>query len=76
MEIITINIFERRKKYETVCSKLDKKIISLYARGMSVDDIKSEIDELYGVDLSPAMISKITGETYPRTLIFLQRSEK
>lgn len=29
-------------------------------RGMSVDDIKSEIDELYGVDISPSMISKIT----------------
>ena len=27
---------------------------------MSIDDIKSEIDELYGVDISPAMISKIT----------------
>ena len=48
------------KKYETVCNELDKKIIGLYARGMSMDDIKSEIDELYGVDLSPAMISKIT----------------
>lgn len=48
------------RKYETVCNELDKKIIGLYARGMSVDDIKSEIDELYGVDLSPAMISKIT----------------
>lgn len=48
------------KKYETVCNELDKKVIGLYARGMSVDDIKSEIDELYGVDISPAMISKIT----------------
>ena len=48
------------KKYETVCNELDKKVIGLYARGMSVDDIKAEIDELYGVDISPAMISKIT----------------
>lgn len=48
------------KKYETVCNELDKKVIGLYARGMSVDDIKSEIDELYGVNISPAMISKIT----------------
>ncbi|MBV7276986.1 IS256 family transposase [Clostridium sp. PL3] len=54
--------FEPRivKKYETVCNELDKKVIGLYARGMSVDDIKSEIDELYGVDISPSMISKIT----------------
>ena len=48
------------KKYETVCNDLDKKVIGLYARGMSVDDIKSEIDELYGVNISPSMISKIT----------------
>lgn len=34
------------KKYETVCNELDKKVIGLYARGISVDDIKSEIDEL------------------------------
>ena len=54
--------FEPRivKKYENLCNELEKKVIGLYARGMSVDDIKSEIDELYGVDISPAMISKIT----------------
>jgi len=34
--------FEPRivKKYETVCSELDNKVIGLYDRGMSVDDIK------------------------------------
>lgn len=48
------------KKYETVCSELDKKIIGLYACGMSVRDIQSEMEELYGIDVSPSMISKIT----------------
>ena len=48
------------KKYETVCNELDKKIIGLYACGMSVRDIKSEMEELYGIDVSPSMISKIT----------------
>ena len=48
------------KKYETVCNELDKKIICLYACGMSVRDIQSEMEELYGIDVSPAMISKIT----------------
>jgi len=54
--------FEPRivKKYETVCNELDKKIIGLYGRGMSVDDICSEINDLYGTDISPAMVSKIT----------------
>ena len=62
------------KKYETVCNELDKKIIGLYARGMSVDDIKSEIDELYGVDLSPAMISKITDKVMETATAWQNRS--
>lgn len=48
------------KKYETVCSELDKKIISLYAKGMSTSDIQAEIEDLYGITISPSMVSKIT----------------
>ncbi|AKN29704.1 transposase [Clostridium carboxidivorans P7] len=62
------------KKYETVCNELDKKVIGLYARGMSVDDIKSEIDELYGVDISPAMISKITDKVMETAIAWQNRS--
>lgn len=54
--------FEPRsiKKYEKDCNELDKKIIGLYARGMSTRDIQSELEELYGIDVSSSMISKIT----------------
>lgn len=48
------------KKYETVCNELDKKIISLYAKGMSTRDIQAGVEDLYGITLSPSMISKIT----------------
>jgi len=48
------------KKYETVCTELDKKIISLYAKGMSTTDIEAEIQDLYGITISPSMVSKIT----------------
>ena len=48
------------KKYETVCNELDKKIISLYAKGMTTSDIKAEIEDLYGITISPSMVSKIT----------------
>lgn len=48
------------RKYETHCDELDKKIIGLYARGMSTRDIQSELEELYGVDVSAEMISRIT----------------
>jgi putative transposase len=62
------------KKYETVCNELDKKVIGLYARGMSVDDIKSEIDELYGVDISPSMISKITDKVMDTAIAWQNRA--
>jgi putative transposase len=61
------------KKYETVCNELDKKIIGLYAKGMPVDEIVSEINELYGVDISPAMISKITDKVMDTALVWQNR---
>ena len=48
------------KKYETVCNELDKKIISLYANGITTSDIQAEIEDLYGITISPSMVSKIT----------------
>lgn len=48
------------KKYETVCTELYKKIISLYAKGMTTTDIQAEIEDLYGITISPSMVSKIT----------------
>lgn len=39
---------------------LDKKILSLYAKGMSLSDIKKQIYELYEADVSESLISKIT----------------
>ena len=48
------------KKCETVCNELDKKIISLYAKGMTTSDIQAEIEDLYGITISPSMVSKIT----------------
>lgn len=48
------------QKYETVCNDLDKKVISMYAKGMSTRDIKAQLDEIYGINVSPAMVSTIT----------------
>ena len=39
---------------------LDHKIISLYARGMSTRDIEAQLKEMYGVDVSPTLISSVT----------------
>lgn len=48
------------QKYKTVCNDLDNKIIGLYAKGMSNRDIKAQLEELYGINVSPSMISTIT----------------
>lgn len=48
------------KKYETVCNDLNNKVISLYARGLTVSDIRVELGDLYGIDISESMVLKIT----------------
>lgn len=39
---------------------LNEKIITLYARGLSTRDIQGQLQELYGIELSPSLISNIT----------------
>lgn len=48
------------KKKQSRIDGLDQKIVSLYAKGMSLSDIKTQIQELYGADISESLISKIT----------------
>jgi len=47
-------------KGQTRFTGLDDKILALYARGMSVRDIQGIVQELYGVEVSAGLISKVT----------------
>jgi putative transposase len=38
----------------------DDKIISMYARGMTTREIQGHLEELYGVEVSPTLISRVT----------------
>ncbi len=38
----------------------DDKIISMYARGMTVREIRGHLEDLYGIEVSPDLISTIT----------------
>ena len=49
-------------KRQTRIDGLDQKILSLYAKGMSLSDIKLQIQELYVADISESLISKITDD--------------
>jgi putative transposase len=48
------------KKKQSRVAGLDQKIVSLYAKGMSLSDIKTQLQELYDADISESLISKIT----------------
>ena len=47
-------------KRQTRIDGLDQKILSLYAKGMSLSDIKIQIQELYGAEISESLISRVT----------------
>ncbi len=48
------------KKHQRDLGKIDEIIISLYAKGLTTRDIKEHLDELYGLEVSPAFISNVT----------------
>jgi putative transposase len=47
-------------KYQRRFPDFDDKIISMYARGLSVREIRSHLEEIYGIDVSPDLISAVT----------------
>jgi len=47
-------------KGQTRFNGFDDKILALYARGMTVRDIQEALQELYGVEVSAGLISKVT----------------
>ena len=47
-------------KHQTRWAGFDEKILSLYARGMTVREIQSHLEEIYGTEVSPSLISSVT----------------
>jgi putative transposase len=47
-------------KGQTRFTGFDDKILSMYARGMSVREIQGHLEEIYGVEVSPSLISSVT----------------
>ena len=60
--------FEPRiiKKYETTSNGIEDQIIAMYAKGMSTRDIEDQMRNIYGIDISPGMVSKITDKILPQ----------
>jgi putative transposase len=47
-------------KYQRRFPGFDEKIVSMYARGMSVREIQGHLRELYGIEVSPDLVSAVT----------------
>jgi putative transposase len=47
-------------KRQTHWTGFDNKVISMYARGMTTREIQGHLEEIYGVEVSPTLISNVT----------------
>jgi putative transposase len=62
------------KKHQTsLTDEIERKIISMFGLGMSYRDTASHIAEMYGLDVSHAMISSITDKIIPELKAWQQR---
>lgn len=67
--------FEPRiiKKHESSVGTFDEAIISLYARGMTTREIEAHLKEIYGVDVSPSLISRATDRVNEEVIAWQNR---
>ena len=62
------------KKKQSRIEGLDDKVISLYAKGMSLSDIKIQMQELYGAEISESLISRITDDVIDEVKLWQGRA--
>ncbi|WP_064697852.1 IS256 family transposase [Rhizobium aegyptiacum] len=60
-------------KYQRRFPGFDEKIVSMYARGMSTREIAGHVHDLYGIDVSPDLISAVTDAVLDEVAIWQAR---
>jgi putative transposase len=60
-------------KYQRRFPGFDEKIVSMYARGMSTREIAGHLRDLYGIDVSPDLISTVTDAVLDEVATWQQR---
>ena len=60
-------------KYQRRFPGFDEKIVSMYARGMSTREITGHLQELYGIEVSPDLISTVTDAVLDEVAAWQQR---
>lgn len=53
------------KKHQSTVTGIEDQIIAMYAKGVSTRDIQDHLNQLYGIDVSPTMISNVTNKIVP-----------
>jgi len=53
------------KKHQKNVTGIEDQIIAMYAKGVSTRDIQEHMNHLYGIDVSPTMISNVTNKIVP-----------
>ena len=53
------------KKHQKEVTGIEEQILALYAKGVSVRDIQAHLNQLYGVNVSPTLISNVTNRIMP-----------
>ena len=56
------------KKYQTTSNQLEDQVIAMYGKGMSTRDIEDHMRDIYGIDVSPTMVSRITDKIMPMVI--------
>jgi putative transposase len=60
-------------KNQTRWTGFDDRILSMYARGMTTREIQGHLEEMYKVEVSPALISQITDEVMEEVKLWQSR---
>lgn len=53
------------KKHQANVTGIEDQIIALYAKGVSTRDIQDHLQQLYGIEISPTLISNVTNKIMP-----------
>lgn len=53
------------KKHQKDVAGIEEQILALYAKGVSVRDIQAHLNQLYGIEVSPTLISNVTNRIMP-----------
>jgi putative transposase len=60
-------------KYQTKTENLEERVIAMYAKGMSTRDIEDHLRDIYGVEASAGLISRITDKILPAVMEWQSR---